>query len=75
METSQQFLKAVYNAINKRRDSYLEMVMALAASEHVVSAVALSESALYQRKFSSVYDTLHKVELDEAAMLQANAAI
>ena len=75
METSQQFLKAVYNAINKRRDSYLEMVMALAASEHVVSAVALSESALYQRKFSSVYDTLSEVEIDKAALRKANLEV
>lgn len=75
METNQQFLTAVYNAINKRRDSYVELAMALAASDQVESAVALSASALYRRTFSSVYDTLHEVEIDEAAMLQANLEV
>jgi len=75
VETNQQFLNAVYNAIGQRRDSYLELGMALAASDHVASAVALSESALYRREFSSVYETLREVKIDEAALLQANLAV
>ncbi|NER00771.1 MAG: transposase [Cyanothece sp. SIO2G6] len=75
MQTTQQFLKAVYNAISKRRDSYVEMVMALAASHQVESVVALSESALYQRTFSSIYETLREVEIEEAALLKANVAM
>jgi hypothetical protein len=75
VETTQQFLKAVYNAISKRRDSYVEMVMALASSEQVESVVALSESSLYRRKFSSIYETLAEVEIDEVALLKANIAM
>lgn len=65
----------MYNAITKRRDSYLELGMALAASEHITSAVALSESALYRRTFSSVYETLSEVKIDEEALLRANLAV
>ena len=72
MKTTEQFLKAVYNAIGKRRDSYVEMVLALASRDQVESVVALSESALYQRTFSSIYETLREVEVDEAALLKAN---
>jgi hypothetical protein len=72
VKTTQQFLEAVYNAIGKRRDSYVEMVIALATSEQVESVVALSESGLYRRKFSSIYETLGEVERDETALLKAN---
>ena len=72
MKTTEQFLKAVYNAIGKRRDSYVELVLALASRDQVESVVALSESALYQRTFSSIYETLREVEVDEAALLKAN---
>lgn len=49
--------------------------MALAASRQVESVVALSESALYRRKFSSIYETLREVEVNEAALLKANIAM
>lgn len=71
METLKQFLNAVYSSITKRSDSYLEIVLSLASAEYVESVVALSESALYRRRFSSVYETLKQVEVDDAALLKA----
>ena len=61
-EKTEQFLKAVYSSIIKRSDSYLEMGLALASSSHIESVVSLSESPLYRRKFSSIYETLSEVE-------------
>ena len=75
METLKQFLESVYTSILKRRDSYLELGIALATTEHFASVVSLSESPLYRRKFSSVYETLKQVEVDEAALLRANLAL
>lgn len=71
MKTSEQFLKAVYNNIIKRSDSYLELGLALASSSQIESVVRLSESALYRRKFSSIYETLSEVEWDAANVLKA----
>jgi hypothetical protein len=75
VKTIKQFLTSVYSATAMRRDSYLELGMALAASEQVESVVALSESPLYRRSFSSVYETLKAVEIDEAALLKANLTV
>lgn len=46
--------------------------MALASSDQVESVVALSESPLYRRRFSSIYETLQKVEVNEQDWLEAN---
>lgn len=62
----------MYSAIHKRRDSYLELAMALAASEQVESVVALSESPLYRRRYSSVYETLSALKVDESALVKTN---
>ena len=75
METSEKFLTSVYSATLKRRDSYLELATALASSEHVESVVALSESPLYRRRFSSVYETLKEGEVDETALLKVNVDV
>lgn len=72
MKTLKQFLGSVYSSISKRSDSYLELGLALAATEHFESVVALSESPLYRRKFASVYESIKQVELDKAALLKAN---
>lgn len=71
MKTSKQFLKAVYNSISKRRDSYLELILALASSSQIESVVRLSESTLYRRKFSSIYETLSEVECNAMSLLNA----
>ena len=72
METLKQLLETVYRSIAKRRDSYLELGLALARASQVESGVALSASPLYGGKFSSVYERLKQVELDEAVLLKAN---
>jgi hypothetical protein len=47
------------------------MALALASSSQIESVVSLSESPLYRRKFSSIYETLSEVEWDEATLLKA----
>ena len=71
METLKQFLNSVYSSITKRSDSYLEIALSLASAEYVDSVVALSESALYRRRFSSIYETLKQVEVNEEEWLKA----
>ena len=72
METLKPFLSSVYPSIRKRGDSYLELGLALASASQVESVVSLSERPLYCRRFSRVYETLGKVEWDEAAFLKAS---
>ena len=72
MKEAEQFLKSVYNSIEKRSDSYLEMAMALASTEYVESIVALSESPIYKRRFSSIYESLKEVAIDKDKLLAAN---
>jgi Transposase DDE domain len=66
-----QFLDSVYRSIEKRADSYLELALALAASDQLESVVSLSKSPLYGRKFASVYETLGTVEINEAKLALA----
>lgn len=75
MKTLKQFLTTVYSKIEKRRDSYLELGLALASTSQVESVVALSEHPLYRRRFSSVYETLREVKLDETGLLKANLGL
>lgn len=71
MQTLKQFLNSVYSSITKRSDSYLEIALSLASAEYVDSVVALSESALYRRRFSSIYETFKQVEVNEEQWLKA----
>jgi hypothetical protein len=57
-KTISEFQEAVYQKITSRPAAILDMVDALTVSGHVNSPVALSESPLFRRKFSSVYDAL-----------------
>ena len=59
-----EFREAVYQKVTWRPDAILDLVDALSISGHVNSPVALSESALFRRKFSSVYDGLKHGRLD-----------
>jgi len=61
MKTAQQFLKTVYDSIEKRQDSYLELALALGSADYVESVVSLSESVLYRRQHGSISDTLQEV--------------
>lgn len=72
MNTVKQFLKSVYKSIDKRRDSYLELSLAIASSSQIESVVGLSENPLYRRSFSNVYDTLAEVKWDETKLIKAN---
>ena len=72
MKKTEQFLKSIYNSLDKKRDSYLELGMALASTDHIDSVVELSESPLYTRKHGQLYKTLVGVEIDESLWLKAN---
>jgi hypothetical protein len=56
--TISEFREAVYQKVAYRPAAIFDLVDALTIAGHVSSPVALSESALFRRKFSSVYDAL-----------------
>jgi hypothetical protein len=60
-----EFREAVYQKVVWRAAAILDLVDALTMAGHVSSPVALSESPLFRRKFSSVYDALLHGELGE----------
>ena len=62
----QQFRDTVYQALPKRADATMDLLDALTTTGHVESPVAVSESVLFRRQFSSVYDVLEEGELPEA---------
>lgn len=62
----QQFRDTVYQALPKRADATMDLLDALTATSHIESPVATSESVLFRREFSSVYDVLEEGELPEA---------
>lgn len=72
MKKTKQFLKSVYTSIEKRSDSYMEIAMALASAKYVESVVALSESPIYRRKFSSIYNSLKELAVDGNKLLAVN---
>jgi len=59
-----EFREAVYQKVVWRPAAILDLVDALTIHGHVNSPVALSESPLFRRKFSSVYDALAHGRLD-----------
>jgi Transposase DDE domain len=60
-----EFREAVYQKVVWRPAAILDLVDALTIAGHVDSPVALSESPLFRRKFSSVYDALVHGELSD----------
>ena len=56
--TISEFREAVYQEVIWRPAAILDLVDALTIAGHVNSPVALSESPVFRRKFSSVYDAL-----------------
>ena len=56
--TISEFREAVYQEVIWRPAAILDLVDALTIAGHVHSPVALSESPVFRRKFSSVYDAL-----------------
>jgi len=73
-KTISEFREAVYQTLSCRPDAILDLVDALTVAGQVSSPVALSESPLFRRKFSSVYDALTYGELgDELRSLFSNS--
>jgi len=60
-----EFREAVYQKVTFRPAAILDLVDALTIAGHVNSPVVLSESPLFRRKFSSVYDALVHGELGD----------
>jgi hypothetical protein len=60
-----EFRETVYQKAVWRPAAILDLVDALTVAGHVNSPVALSESPLFRRKFSSVYDALVQGELGD----------
>jgi len=56
--TISEFREAVYQKVIWRPAAIVDLMDALTIAGHVSSPVALSESPLFRRKFSSVYDAL-----------------
>jgi hypothetical protein len=63
-KTISEFRKALYQTFIKRADTLFNLVDALTVAGRVSSPVALSEEALFARKFSSVYDGLENGEIN-----------
>jgi hypothetical protein len=59
-----EFRYAVYQIVRYRPDTILDLIDALTVAGHVNSPVAVSESPLFRRKFSSVYDGLLEGEIE-----------
>ena len=59
-----EFRNAVYQNVRYRPDAILDLIDALTVADYVNSPVAISESPLFRRKFSSVYDVLLEGEFE-----------
>jgi len=67
----QQFRQTVYQIFGQRADASLDLVDAMTVAGRVESPVALSESGLFRRHYSSVYDVLNAGEIEGEALSQA----
>ncbi len=61
------FRREVYQSFERRADSGMDLIDALCSALTVESPVAQSESPLFRRRFSSVYDFLKKGENSASA--------
>ena len=64
------FRREVYQSFTRRADAGLDLIDALTSERHTESPVAVSESPLFRREFSSVYDLLGEQFMDEPRMCQ-----
>jgi hypothetical protein len=55
----------VLASFSKRGSGLLDLIDGLSSREQVESPVSVSESPLFQRKYSSVYDVLREGKIDE----------
>jgi hypothetical protein len=58
------FRKALYRCFGLGADVGLDLIDAVTGSQEIESPVAVSESPLFRRKFSSIYDFLKRGKLD-----------
>jgi hypothetical protein len=68
------FRLEVYASFTLRADALFELVDALLHSPIVRSAVEVSQSPVFRRRFASVYDALTEGKIDPAALRDALAA-
>ena len=61
-----QFRQEVYHSFEQRADASLDLIDGLVSAVIVESPVAVSESPLFQREYSSVYDALEQGEMNLA---------
>lgn len=59
-----QFRHAVYTRFEQRADTLLDLIDGLTSAVAVESPVATSESPLFRRRFSSVYDALEQGQIN-----------
>ncbi|MCB8943506.1 MAG: transposase [Ardenticatenaceae bacterium] len=63
-----QFREEVYQSLEQRADAGLDLIDALTSAVVVESPVAISESPLFRRGFSSVYDFLKHGRMNKAQL-------
>jgi len=66
----QQFRQTVYQSLGQRADASLDVIDALTVAGQVASPVALSESGLFRRRYSAVYDVLTSGEIEAERLAQ-----
>ena len=66
--TINQFRQEVYQSLEQRADAGLDLIDALTSAPVVESPVAISESPLFRRGFSSVYDFLKHGLMNKAQL-------
>ena len=64
------FREEVYQSFTRRPDAALDFIDALASERHTESPVAVSESPLFRRGFSSVYELLGKPFINDQRIRQ-----
>jgi hypothetical protein len=64
------FREEIYQSFTQRADAGLDLIDALTGSLEIESPVASSESPLFRRKFSSIYDMLNYGRLNVSRLGQ-----
>lgn len=65
------FRREVYQSMVQRGDAWFDLVDSLSGMSQVMSPVSVSESALFRRQYSSIYDVLNEGKLDEPKVRRA----
>jgi hypothetical protein len=65
-----QYRQEIYESIDSRSDIGMNLIDALSSARQVESPVSVSESALFKRKFSAVYDFLEQGRLNVSRLRQ-----